>query len=230
MHVKSIETQSFLRHGVIVWRKGAKSGVTLVTTPMFKITKFVAFIPRVALQAFGENVSYVSGKLIPFSTGESRSRRENLSPLKSDCVRPLQREKRLDSWSLPIWSIHVQSSSHYVSDFPQEHLVFQDDNGPVPTSRCDKTWLHEHDEEVEHVTWCPQSPDLNIIECLWGLLENKIFLVCAWFPLLLSLSEFETALNEEWLRVSMNFVQDIYLSFLHRVQAVIQIKGCPIPY
>ncbi|GFW85474.1 transposable element Tc1 transposase [Trichonephila clavipes] len=58
--------------------------------------------------------------------------------------------------------------------FPGECLVFQDDNAPVHTSRCVQTWLHEHDDEVEHLTWCPQSPDLNIIEPLWGYLENKV--------------------------------------------------------
>ncbi|GFV03026.1 retrovirus-related Pol polyprotein from transposon 412 [Trichonephila clavipes] len=56
--------------------------------------------------------------------------------------------------------------------FPGERPVIQDDNAPVLTSRCVETWLHEHDNEVEHLTWCPKSPDLNIIEPLWGYLEN----------------------------------------------------------
>ncbi|GFY15732.1 DDE_3 domain-containing protein [Trichonephila clavipes] len=56
----------------------------------------------------------------------------------------------------------------------EEHPVFQDDNAPVHTSRCVQTWLHEHDDEVEHLTCCRQSPELNIIECLCGFLENKV--------------------------------------------------------
>ncbi|GFW71355.1 hypothetical protein TNCV_537731 [Trichonephila clavipes] len=32
---------------------------------------------------------------------------------------------------------------------------FQDDNAPVHKSRCVQIWLHEHDDEVEHLTWCP---------------------------------------------------------------------------
>ncbi|GFT94847.1 retrovirus-related Pol polyprotein from transposon 412 [Trichonephila clavipes] len=52
------------------------------------------------------------------------------------------------------------------SIFPGEGPVFQDDNAPIHTSRCVQTWLYEHDDEVEHLTWCPQSPDLSIIEPL----------------------------------------------------------------
>ncbi len=77
---------------------------------------------------------------------------------------------------------------------PRERPVFQDDNAPVHTSLCIQTWLHEHDDEVEHLTCCPQSPDLNIIELLWGYLENK---VRAQSPSPRTLSELETALHKE---------------------------------
>ncbi|GFY09061.1 uncharacterized protein TNCV_4662521 [Trichonephila clavipes] len=52
--------------------------------------------------------------------------------------------------------------------------------------------LHEHDE-WEHLKWCPQSPDLNIIECSLDLLENK---VCAEFPPHI-LSELKMAVHGE---------------------------------
>ncbi|GFT01886.1 retrovirus-related Pol polyprotein from transposon 412 [Nephila pilipes] len=57
--------------------------------------------------------------------------------------------------------------------FPGELPVFEDDNAPVHTSRCIQICRHDHDDEVEHLTWCPQSPDLNIIECLWGFWRTK---------------------------------------------------------
>ncbi|GFV76641.1 uncharacterized protein TNCV_4728611 [Trichonephila clavipes] len=103
--------------------------------------------------------------------------------------------------------------------FPGERPVFQDDNAPVHTSRCVQTWLHEHDDEVEHLTWCPRSPDLNIIEPLWGYLENK---VRAPFPPPRTLFELETVLHEESVQIPMNFVQDLYFSIPRRMQAVIQ--------
>ncbi|GFW80560.1 DDE_3 domain-containing protein [Trichonephila clavipes] len=86
-----------------------------------------------------------------------------------------------------------------------ERPVFQDDNVPIHTSHCVQTWLYEHDDEVEHLTWCSQFLDLNIIECLWGFLENK---VSARFPSPQALSELETARHKEWMqkKIAMNFV------------------------
>ncbi|GFU92493.1 DDE_3 domain-containing protein [Trichonephila clavipes] len=55
---------------------------------------------------------------------------------------------------------------HPMTLFPGERPVFQDDNAPVHTPCCVQTWLQEHDDKVEHLTWCPQSLDLNIVELL----------------------------------------------------------------
>ncbi|GFS98444.1 transposable element Tcb2 transposase [Trichonephila clavipes] len=111
--------------------------------------------------------------------------------------------------------------------FPGERPVFQDDNAPVHTSRSVQTWLHEHDDEVKHLTWCTQSPDLNINDPLWGYLEDN---VRARFPPPRTLFELEAILHEEWVQILMNFVQDLYFSIPRRLQAVIQAKGGPTTY
>ncbi|GFV91259.1 transposable element Tcb1 transposase [Trichonephila clavipes] len=64
--------------------------------------------------------------------------------------------------------------------FPGERLRYQEENVTVHTSRCVQTWLHEH-YEVEHLTLCLQSPDLNIIECL--LILYKELSPCSVFHL-----------------------------------------------
>ena len=50
--------------------------------------------------------------------------------------------------------------------FPGERPLFQDDNAPLHRACWVQTWLDEHNDEVEHLTWYPQFPDLNIIEPL----------------------------------------------------------------
>ncbi|GFW70644.1 transposable element Tcb1 transposase [Trichonephila clavipes] len=57
-----------------------------------------------------------------------------------------------------------------------------------------------HEGEVGHLDWPPQSPDLNIIEHLWGYLESKL---CARFPPPSTILALDTALHEEWLHIPM---------------------------
>ncbi|GFX78135.1 transposable element Tcb2 transposase [Trichonephila clavipes] len=80
--------------------------------------------------------------------------------------------------------------------FPGERHMFQDDYAPVYMSRCVQIWLHEHDDEVVHLTWCSLSPDLSITEYLWGFLENT-HKIRVWFPPPRTLFKFKTVLNEE---------------------------------
>ncbi|GFW37210.1 transposable element Tcb2 transposase [Trichonephila clavipes] len=58
----------------------------------------------------------------------------------------------------------------------------------------------QHAGEVGHLDWPPQSPDLNIIEHLWGYLESKLR---ARFPPPSTISALETALHEEWLHIPL---------------------------
>ncbi|GFU73435.1 transposable element Tcb2 transposase [Trichonephila clavipes] len=76
----------------------------------------------------------------------------------------------------------------------QECPLYQDDNAPIHTAKIVQEWFAEHEGEVGHLDWLPQSPDLNIIEHLWGYLESKLR---ARFPPPSTISALETALYEE---------------------------------
>ncbi|GFT73811.1 transposable element Tcb2 transposase [Trichonephila clavipes] len=60
------------------------------------------------------------------------------------------------------------------NSFPGECPLYQDDNSPIHTAKIVQEWFAEHEGEVGHLDWLPQSPDLNIIEHLWGYLESKL--------------------------------------------------------
>ncbi|GFV25590.1 DUF1758 domain-containing protein [Trichonephila clavipes] len=44
----------------------------------------------------------------------------------------------------------------------------------IHTAKIVQEWFAEHEGEVGHLDWPPQSPDLNIIEHLWGYLVSKL--------------------------------------------------------
>lgn len=111
--------------------------------------------------------------------------------------------------------------------YPEGGAVYQDDNAPIHTARLVKDWFDEHESEVEHLPWPAQSPDLNIIEPLWGVLEER---VRKRFPPPASRSDLATILQEEWLKIPLTTVQDLYMSFPRQIDAVLAAKGGPTPY
>ncbi|GFW88078.1 transposable element Tcb2 transposase [Trichonephila clavipes] len=87
----------------------------------------------------------------------------------------------------PLVTLHGKvKAAHYVNilgdqvhpfvqtSFPGECPLYQDDNAPIHTAKIVQEWFAEHEGEVGHLDWPPQSPDLNIIEHFRGYLESKL--------------------------------------------------------
>ena len=52
--------------------------------------------------------------------------------------------------------------------------IFQLDNAPIHTAYVVKNWYEEYENELRHMKWLPQSPNLNIIEHLCWVLEQQV--------------------------------------------------------
>jgi hypothetical protein len=68
---------------------------------------------------------------------------------------------------------------------------------------------------------------LNIIEPLWSVLESR---VRNRFPPPTSPKQREDVLQEEWYKIPLETVQNLYESIPWRTEAVLKTKGGPTPY
>jgi hypothetical protein len=58
--------------------------------------------------------------------------------------------------------------------FPNNDAVFPDDNAPIHTAGTVQSWFEERKGELQHLPWPAQSPDLNITELFWSVLETRV--------------------------------------------------------
>src|SRR2546423_1912255 len=75
--------------------------------------------------------------------------------------------------------------------------------------------------------WPSQSPDLNPIEHLWSELGRQIRKRP---QAIKNITELETALQEEWGKISMNQIISLIESMPRRIEAVITSNGWPTKY
>jgi hypothetical protein len=68
---------------------------------------------------------------------------------------------------------------------------------------------------------------LNIIEPLWSVLETR---VRNRFPHPILLKQLEDVLQEEWYKIPLLIVENLYKSIPRMTAAVLKAKGSPAPY
>ncbi len=66
------------------------------------------------------------------------------------------------------------STSCFLLDqlFKDADFIFQQDLAPAHTAKSTKSWLNDHGVGV--LDWPANSPDLNPIENLWGIVKRKM--------------------------------------------------------
>jgi hypothetical protein len=97
--------------------------------------------------------------------------------------------------------------------------VFQDDNSSIHKAGTVQPWFEVHEDELQHLSWPAQSPDLNITEPLWSVLVTR---VRKRFPSP-SLKQLKGVLQEEWYKIPLETVQNLY-KFIPRAAAVLKEK------
>lgn len=105
-------------------------------------------------------------------------------------------------------------------EFNRRNVVFQQDNDPKHTAGITKKWIA--DQNITVLDWPPQSPDLNPIEHLWGILKRHVTELPG------ESSNFDhlwERTQEAWNNISSTTCQTLVDSMPRRIQAVIDQKG-----
>lgn len=102
-------------------------------------------------------------------------------------------------------------------------FFFQQDNDPKHTSRIAKDYF-EH-ENIKLLRWPAQSPDLNPIENLWGIIKRKICGIR-----FKNKNECFEYVNAEWEKIEVSLCQKLSESFRKRTLEVLKNRGGYINY
>ena len=108
------------------------------------------------------------------------------------------------------------SANYY---FPESAFIFQQDNDPKHKSKIATQWLQQN--RVKVLDWPSNSPDLNPIEHIWHILNERL----AKAPQSKNLTELWELTEKEWESISAAECSNLISSMPRRVAAVLQARG-----
>ena len=104
--------------------------------------------------------------------------------------------------------------------FKTDDWIFQQDGATCHTSRSTKAYLAKKVPNLLE-NWPPNSPDLNLIENLWGILNTHVYDKQKFR----SIIQMKNAVGKAWRNISVEVLQNLYKSMPRRIQEVTKRKG-----
>lgn len=120
-------------------------------------------------------------------------------------------------------NVLMPSLTRMFGDTNLDDVKFQQDNAPCHKSAMTMGWFK--DNMVPVLDWPAQSPDLNPIEHLWGILKRKVR-----EHSITSKRVLKNALLDEWNAITADECKKLVNSMPQRIAAVIKAKGGPTKY
>ncbi len=102
-------------------------------------------------------------------------------------------------------------------------FIFQQDLAPPPTAKGTKSWFNDHSVTV--LDWSANTPDLNPIEHLCGIIKRKMRDTRP-----NNADDLKAAIKATWASITPEKCHKLITSMPRRIDAVIHAKGGPTKY
>lgn len=100
------------------------------------------------------------------------------------------------------------------------YYIFQHDNATVHTAKVVSSWFKEHGIKV--LEWPARSPDLNIMENIWGLLSRRVYQNSRQFSNIIDL---KNAIKDAWNKIPQTYIKKLYDGIPTRIFETIRLNG-----
>ncbi len=118
--------------------------------------------------------------------------------------------------------VYQESLEHFIllsADqlFKDAYFIFQQDLSPSHTAKSTKSWLNDHGVGV--LDWPANSPDLNPIENVWGIVKRKMRNKRP-----KNADELKATVKDTWVSIPPQQCHKLTTSMPRRIEAVIKAK------
>lgn len=118
---------------------------------------------------------------------------------------------------------HLMPSAIEIFNEPAPVFVFQHDNAPPHRAGDTVAWLDQ--QPFNYMRWPAYSPDMNIIETIWGQIMQNLR---ANPPL--DVPTLRNRVMQHWAEITPQALRRLYRTLPHRINCLIRARGYPTKY
>lgn len=105
----------------------------------------------------------------------------------------------------------------------QPNFIFMQDNASI--HKVDIVVTLFHDLEIATLNWPPKSPDLNPIENIWGVMQNRLNKIFDDQGEPTNANDLFYLIERVWNDIKPEEIQKLYQSLPNRIQGVLNANG-----